>query len=77
VVPRGPIVTAGGLLFVSGGGSVLYAIDSHDGRTLWSSSLGQNAYSVPMTYRTRAGRQIVVVAVGGANGAKLLAFAIP
>lgn len=73
----GPIVTAGGLLFVSGGGSVLYAIDSHDGRTLWSSSLGQNAYSVPMTYRTRAGHQIVVVAVGGANGAKLLAFAIP
>lgn len=73
----GPIVTAGGLLFVTGGGSVLYAIDSREGRTLWSAHLGQSAYSVPMTYRTRAGRQIVVVAVGGANGAKLMAFAIP
>ncbi len=73
----GPIATAGGLLFVTGGGSVLYAIDSRDGRTLWSVNLGQSAYSVPMTYRTRGGRQIVVVAAGGANGAKLMAFAIP
>ena len=73
----GPIATAGGLLFVTGGGSVLYAIDSRDGRTLWSASLGQNAYSVPVTYRTRSGRQVVVIAVGGAAGARLVAFALP
>ena len=73
----GPIVTAGGLVFATGGGSAIYAIDSRDGRTLWSANLGQSAYSVPMTYRTKSGRQVVVVAVGGAAGAKLVAFAIP
>ena len=67
----------GGGWQVTGGGSTIYAIDSRDGRTLWSGALGQSAYSVPMTYRTKAGRQIVVIAVGGANGSKLVAFAIP
>jgi len=73
----GPIVTAGGLIFVSGGGSELYAIDTKDGKPLWSADLGQNAYATPMTYRTRAGKQFVVIATGAANGAKLVAFALP
>jgi quinoprotein glucose dehydrogenase len=73
----GPIVTAGGLLFATGGGAVLYALDSRDGRTLWSAGLGQNGYSVPMTFRSRTGRQIVVIATGAGNSAKLVAFAIP
>jgi quinoprotein glucose dehydrogenase len=73
----GPIVTAGGLIFVTGGGATLYAIDTRTGATLWSDDLGQSAYSVPMTYRTRAGKQFVVVAVGAATGAKLVAFALP
>jgi glucose dehydrogenase len=72
----GPIVTAGGLLFVTGGGSTLFAIDTRNGATLWSFALGQTAYSVPMTYRTGAGRQFVVVATGAATGAKLVAFAL-
>jgi quinoprotein glucose dehydrogenase len=72
----GPIVTAGGLVFATGGGATLYAIDSNSGSTLWSAELGQNAYSVPMTYRTRSGRQFVVIASGAANGAKLVAFAL-
>jgi len=70
-------VTASGLIFVSGGGSTIYAVDSQNGRTLWSNDLGQNAYSVPMTYRTKQGKQFVVIATGGANGAKLVAFALP
>jgi quinoprotein glucose dehydrogenase len=73
----GPIVTAGGLVFITGGGSALYAIDSNSGQTLWSGELGQNAYAVPTTYRTRSGRQFVVIATGAANGAKLVAFALP
>jgi glucose dehydrogenase len=73
----GPIATAGGLLFVTGGGSVLYAIDNRDGSVAWSADLGQTAYSTPMTYRTRGGKQFVVVATGAANGAKLVAFALP
>ena len=73
----GPMVTASGLIFATGGGSTLYAIDSGDGSTLWSADLGQNAYAVPMTYRTKAGKQFVVIATGAANGAKLQAFALP
>ncbi|MEO7083346.1 MAG: PQQ-binding-like beta-propeller repeat protein [Gemmatimonadaceae bacterium] len=73
----GPIVTAGGLIFASGGGSTLYGIDSGTGATLWSADLGQAAYSVPMTYKTKAGKQFVVIATGAATGAKLVAFALP
>jgi quinoprotein glucose dehydrogenase len=72
----GPIATASGLIFVTGGGSTLYAIDARNGSTLWSVDLGQNAYAVPMTYRTKAGKQYVVIATGAATGAKLVAFAL-
>jgi len=64
------------LIFVTGGGSSLYAIDTERGGTLWSTDLGQGAYAVPMTYRTKAGRQFVVIATGAATGAKLVAFAL-
>ena len=70
----GPIVTAGGLLFGSGGGNVLYALDTRNGTILWQHDLGDRAYSVPMTFQTRSGEQLVVIAVGGARGAKLVAF---
>ena len=72
----GPIVTASGLLFVTGGGQVLYAIDSRDGRTLWQHDFGRVAYSVPMTYATRDGRQFVVVATGSGANAELVAFSV-
>jgi quinoprotein glucose dehydrogenase len=73
----GPIVTAGGLVLLSGGGSALFAIDAQTGGTLWSSDLGQVAYSVPTTYRTRVGKQFVVVATGAGANAKLVAFSLP
>jgi quinoprotein glucose dehydrogenase len=73
----GPIVTAAGLLFATGGGATLYAIDTKDGSVAWSADLGQTGYSTPMTYRTAAGKQFVVVATGSGSGAKLQAFTIP
>jgi quinoprotein glucose dehydrogenase len=73
----GPIVTASGLLFVTGGGQVLYAIDSSTGKTLWEHDFGRVAYSVPMTYATRDGRQFVVVATGSGASAELVAFTLP
>ncbi len=73
----GPIVTAGGLLYVTGGGDVLYAIDSATGATLWQAELGSNGYAVPMTYRTSAGRSFVVIATGAGDGAVLKAFVLP
>lgn len=72
----GPIVTRGGLVFVTGGGPVLYAIDARDGRTLWQHDFGRPAYSVPMTYATRDGRQFVVVATGSGTEAELVAFSL-
>ena len=72
----GAMVTRGGLVFASGGGSVFYAIDTRDGKTLWQFDLGQRAYANPMTYRTRAGKQFVVIATGAGNAATLRAFAI-
>ena len=73
----GGIVTKGGLVFVTGGGSTLYAIDKTTGATLWQADLGRRAYSVPMTYRTRAGKQFVVIATGAGADAELVAFALP
>jgi quinoprotein glucose dehydrogenase len=73
----GALVTRGGLLFLTGGGRVLYAIDSRTGATLWEHDLGQIGYSNPMTYRTRAGVQIVIVATGTGENAKLVAFSLP
>jgi quinoprotein glucose dehydrogenase len=73
----GSLVTKGGLVFSTGGGRVLYAIDSRTGATLWESDLGQVAYANPMTYRTRSGKQMLAIATGsGANG-KLVVFALP
>ena len=73
----GPIVTAGGLVFLTGGGDVLYGIDKTTGEELWSAHLGQVGYANPMTYRTRAGRQFVVIATGAGAGTRLVAFALP
>ena len=73
----GPIVTAGGVVFLTGGGDVLYAMDSQTGTELWSGDLGQTGYANPMTYRAGDGRQYVVIATGRGAGTRLMAFALP
>jgi quinoprotein glucose dehydrogenase len=70
------VVTAGGLVFVAGGGNTLYAIDTQDGRVRWRGELGQIGYANPMTYRTRAGKQFVVIATGSGSGTRLQAFGL-
>jgi quinoprotein glucose dehydrogenase len=72
----GSLVTKGGLVFSTGGGSVLYALDSKTGATLWQHDLGQVAYANPMTYRTKQGTQYVVIATGSGPNAKLVAFTL-
>ena len=78
-VPGAPggMTTRSGLVFLTGGGTTLYAIDVETGATLWSAPLGQIGYSNPMTYRAGDGRQYVVVATGRAMDASLQAFALP
>ncbi|MFB3069693.1 MAG: PQQ-binding-like beta-propeller repeat protein, partial [Gemmatimonadales bacterium] len=72
----GPMVTSSGLIFLTGGGSVLYALDTRDGSVLWAHDLGGTGYAVPMTYET-ANRQFVVIATGAGEDATLKAFALP
>jgi quinoprotein glucose dehydrogenase len=72
----GPIVTAGGLVFLTGGGNVLYAFDKSSGQVLWQADLGRVGYSVPMTYQASTGRQYVVIATGEDDHAVLKAFAL-
>ncbi len=72
----GPIVTGGGVVFLTGGGDALYAFDSRSGEELWSHDLGQTGYANPMTYRAGDGRQYVVIATGRGAGTRLMAFAL-
>ncbi|MGQ0647079.1 MAG: pyrroloquinoline quinone-dependent dehydrogenase [Gemmatimonadaceae bacterium] len=72
----GGVVTAAGLIFITGGGRVLYAIDTGDGGVVWEHDLGQAAYANPMTYRTKNGRQMVVIATGAGATTNLVAFAL-
>ena len=75
--PQGGIVTKGGLFFVGGEDMSLHAIDKTNGKDLWKGTLPARSYGTPMTYRTRTGRQVVVIAVGQGPDAALVAFALP
>jgi quinoprotein glucose dehydrogenase len=72
----GVLATAGGLVFAGGGDTALHAVDAADGVEVWQSRLERRANGTPMTYRSRAGRQFVVIATGGGEDAALVAFAL-
>ncbi|HEY5220246.1 MAG TPA: pyrroloquinoline quinone-dependent dehydrogenase [Gemmatimonadaceae bacterium] len=74
--PMGGIVTKGGVILIGGGDDALHAIDKATGHELWSAALPGRATATPMTYRTRAGHQYVVIATGVGKGAALVAFGI-
>lgn len=80
----GPLITAGGVFFYSGTlDNYLRAYDVDTGRKLWEARLPAGGQATPMTYRTAAGRQMVVVAAGGHGsfgttlGDAVVAFALP
>lgn len=80
----GPIVTAGGLVFMAGTlDSAIYAYDVETGKQLWRGELPTSARATPMTYRGKDGRQYLVIAAGGHGipgmgplGDYLVAFAL-
>jgi quinoprotein glucose dehydrogenase len=62
----GPIVTAGGLIFMAGTlDAAIYAYDVETGKQLWRGELPTSARATPMTFRGRDGRQYVVISAGG------------
>jgi quinoprotein glucose dehydrogenase len=74
----GGTVTRGGLIFITGGGDVLYALDKATGQVLWQHQLpAGRGYANPVTYATRDGRQYVVIATGAGENCELVAFALP
>jgi quinoprotein glucose dehydrogenase len=79
----GPIVTAGGLVFIGATQDDRFrAFDLTTGEELWSARLPTGAFALPMTYQVD-GRQYVVIASGGhpfiypRPGDYLTAFALP
>lgn len=81
----GPMVTAGGLLFIGATGDRGFrAFESRTGKELWITRLDYNVTAVPMTYQGKDGKQYVAVvaASGGgrgnaANNESLVVFALP
>ena len=71
----GPIVTRSGLVLI-GGDQYIYAFDKMTGREISRVSTPDRTSGSPMTYRTRAGRQFVVVATGSGPEGGLAAFAL-
>ncbi|HMG02878.1 MAG TPA: pyrroloquinoline quinone-dependent dehydrogenase [Edaphobacter sp.] len=63
----GPIVTAGGLVFIAGTfDPYLRAFDVESGRELWKAQLPGSGHATPMTYRLGTnGKQYVVISAGG------------
>ena len=78
----GPIVTAGGIVFIAASrDEMFHAFDKRTGRLLWQARLPAGGYATPSTYQV-AGRQYVVVAAGGGkmgtrSGDAYVAFALP
>ena len=78
----GPVVTAGGLLFIAATpDKQLRAFDMDDGELLWSTSLPAAGFSTPAVYAVN-GKQFIAIAAGGGklgqvSGSHYLAFALP
>ncbi len=78
----GPIVTAGGLVFMAGTlDQRIRAFDVETGKELWSAQLPAGGKATPMTYLARDGKQYVVIAAGGdgdrfGRGDAVVAFAL-
>jgi quinoprotein glucose dehydrogenase len=74
--PSGLLVTRSGLVFIGGGDPYLYAFDKATGRELSRVATPFRTGGNPMTYRTRSGRQFVVVSTGAGPDATVAAFAL-
>jgi quinoprotein glucose dehydrogenase len=72
----GAMVTKGGMVFIGGGDGYLYAFDKNTGKEVWRGKIPYDNTAVPMTYRTRSGRQFIVVATGTGADNALVAFAL-
>ncbi len=80
----GPMVTAGGLVFIGGAGdSRIRAFDLKSGQEVWRADLPASGHGAPVSYRGKSGRQFIVIAAGGGGrfsktiSDAFVAFALP
>jgi glucose dehydrogenase len=83
----GPIVTAGGLLFIGATNDRRFrAFETKTGKELWVTKLEMSAHAVPITYQGKNGKQYVAITAAGASALDdpmpagseaLLVFALP
>jgi quinoprotein glucose dehydrogenase len=74
---NGPMVTAGGLVFLGGGDPYLYAFNAATGDEVHRVPTEFRTSGNPMSYRTANGRQLIVIATGAGPDARLVAFGLP
>ncbi|HEU0119955.1 MAG TPA: pyrroloquinoline quinone-dependent dehydrogenase [Bryobacteraceae bacterium] len=80
----GPMVTAGGLVFIGATmDASMRAFRVDNGAEVWRAQLPTGARATPMTFQTASGRQYVVIAAGGHDnpfspvGDSIVAFRLP
>jgi quinoprotein glucose dehydrogenase len=78
----GPIVTAGGLVFIAATQDAKFrAFDKTTGKLLWETTLPAAGYATPSTFSVRGTQYVVIAAGGGKLGTKsddvYVAFALP
>ena len=72
----GAMVTKSGLIFIGGGDGYFYAFETKTGKEVWRAKIPYNNTANPMTYRTKSGKQFIVMATGSSDQNALLAFAV-
>src|SRR6266851_2444052 len=72
----GAMVTKSGLVFIGGGDGYMYAFDTKTGKEIWRGKVPYTNNANPMTYRTKSGRQFIVMATGTGADNTLVAFAL-
>jgi quinoprotein glucose dehydrogenase len=77
----GPIVTAGGLVFIGATSDARFrAFDSKTGKELWTWQLDYTATANPITYQGKNGKQFVAIVSAGpgkGDNQSLVSFALP
>ncbi len=63
-------------MFIGGGDTYMYAFDTKTGKEIWRGKVPYANNANPMTYRTKSGRQFIVMATGTGADNALVAFAL-
>jgi glucose dehydrogenase len=72
----GALAVKSGLVFIGGGDKYFYAFDSKTGREIWRTPIEYINTANPMTYRTKSGKQFIVMATGTGEDNALLAYSL-